>query len=127
MSIIAGVDYRIRYVIINGQIEGNQFNAGDLGPPLETYIIQAWPHTASAMTVNTTSAWAQAWKSKRTRIGQIYDMSFTFMPELGWPSSYPFAVATMRIGGLFSTASLRLVTGARGVLVRRPYPNRLAD
>jgi magnesium transporter len=55
------------------------------------------------------SAWA-AILFAPTLIGTIYGMNFDYMPELGWPLGYPFALVLMA----FTSLMLYLIFKRRG-------------
>ena len=65
--------------------------------------------------VKRVSAWA-AIVFAPTLIGTVYGMNFVYMPELGGPSGYPFALALM----LLSSVTLWLIFRREGLALKRP-------
>jgi len=57
----SGVDARVRYVVLDGQIARDQVAPGD-GPGPDRYLVQMWPAApASGRIVAATSPWSQYW------------------------------------------------------------------
>ncbi len=60
LPLTPGQDYRVRYVILDGQLARDHRNSNADGPPPGKYILQIWPQPAVPSTVRKTSQWAQS-------------------------------------------------------------------
>jgi len=60
-----GFTYRVRFVVVDGEIGARQFRDDPRATPSELYLLQFWPQPASpAVMVRNESPWAQFWVNR---------------------------------------------------------------
>lgn len=75
VALRAGVEYRVRFVIVDGEAGSQQYLADWSADPVEEYLLQLWPQAASgAAVVKNESPWAQA--------SVLYALARTIAPVL---------------------------------------------